>query len=58
MINGVSKKQESNRLVCCAFIELFYLGLVKMGVHCVTKEKVAIKVINREKLPANVLNKV
>lgn len=34
------------------------LGLVKLGVHCVTGKKVAIKIINREKLSESVLIKV
>ncbi|KAI4454817.1 map/microtubule affinity-regulating kinase [Holotrichia oblita] len=33
-------------------------GLVKLGVHCVTSKKVAIKIINREKLSESVLMKV
>uniref|UniRef100_H2YPM8 non-specific serine/threonine protein kinase n=1 Tax=Ciona savignyi TaxID=51511 RepID=H2YPM8_CIOSA len=33
-------------------------GLVKMGIHCTTGKKVAIKVVNREKLSENVINKV
>ncbi|GAB6026005.1 hypothetical protein CHUAL_011970 [Chamberlinius hualienensis] len=33
-------------------------GLVKLGVHCVTGRKVAIKIINREKLSESVLQKV
>uniref|UniRef100_A0A6P7H3V3 Serine/threonine-protein kinase BRSK1-like n=1 Tax=Diabrotica virgifera virgifera TaxID=50390 RepID=A0A6P7H3V3_DIAVI len=33
-------------------------GLVKLGVHCVTGKKVAIKIINREKLSDSVLMKV
>ncbi|XP_041971128.1 serine/threonine-protein kinase BRSK2 isoform X8 [Aricia agestis] len=33
-------------------------GLVKLGVHCVTGKKVAIKIINREKLSESVLMKV
>ncbi|KAI9587548.1 hypothetical protein GQX74_003394 [Glossina fuscipes] len=32
-------------------------GLVKLGVHCVTGKKVAIKIINREKLSESVLMK-
>lgn len=37
---------------------IFILGLVKLGVHCVTSKKVAIKIINREKLSESVLMKV
>ncbi|XP_066601191.1 serine/threonine-protein kinase BRSK2 isoform X2 [Prorops nasuta] len=33
-------------------------GLVKLGVHCVLNKKVAIKIINREKLSESVLMKV
>ncbi|KAL1139614.1 hypothetical protein AAG570_006596, partial [Ranatra chinensis] len=36
----------------------FFVGLVKLGVHCVTSKKVAIKIINREKLSESVLMKV
>jgi BR serine/threonine kinase len=34
------------------------LGLVKLGVHYVTTEKVAIKIVNREALSESVLMKV
>ena len=34
------------------------LGLVKLGVHCITGQKVAIKIVNREKLSESVLMKV
>ena len=33
-------------------------GLVKLGVHCLSGKKVAIKIINREKLSQSVLEKV
>lgn len=33
-------------------------GLVKLGVHCITNRKVAIKIVNREKLSESVLMKV
>ncbi|XP_052801910.1 serine/threonine-protein kinase BRSK2-like isoform X2 [Mya arenaria] len=33
-------------------------GLVKLGVHCVTGKRVAIKIVNREKLSESVLMKV
>lgn len=33
-------------------------GLVKLGVHCVTRRTVAVKIINREKLSKSVLMKV
>uniref|UniRef100_A0AAQ5X505 Protein kinase domain-containing protein n=1 Tax=Amphiprion ocellaris TaxID=80972 RepID=A0AAQ5X505_AMPOC len=35
-----------------------YSWLVKLGVHCVTCQKVAIKIVNREKLSESVLMKV
>ena len=34
------------------------VGLVKLGVHCLTGKKVAVKIINREKLSQSVLEKV
>ncbi|KAF3847002.1 hypothetical protein F7725_004080 [Dissostichus mawsoni] len=34
-----------------------YVGLVKLGVHCITGQKVAIKIVNREKLSESVLMK-
>ena len=37
---------------------LLFAGLVKLGVHCVTSKKVAIKIVNREKLSESVLMKV
>lgn len=37
---------------------LLFVGLVKLGVHCVTCQKVAIKIVNREKLSESVLMKV
>lgn len=36
----------------------FFFGLVKLGVHCITAQKVAIKIVNREKLSESVLMKV
>ena len=33
-------------------------GLVKMGMHCVTRKAVAVKIVNREKLSSTVLMKV
>lgn len=38
----------------CAFLP----GLVKLGVHCVSGKRVAIKIVNREKLSESVLMKV
>ncbi len=37
---------------------VYFAGLVKLGVHCVTNKKVAIKIVNREKLSESVLMKV
>lgn len=37
---------------------LNFTGLVKMGVHCATGKRVAIKIVNREKLSESVLMKV
>lgn len=39
-------------------VSFSFSGLVKLGVHCVTGKKVAIKIINREKLSESVLMKV
>lgn len=44
--------------VILIIILFFISGLVKLGVHCVTGKKVAIKIINREKLSESVLMKV
>ncbi|XP_072889766.1 serine/threonine-protein kinase BRSK2-like isoform X4 [Hemitrygon akajei] len=33
-------------------------GLVKLGIHCITGQKVAVKIVNREKLTESVLMKV
>jgi len=33
-------------------------GLVKLGIHCIMGQKVAIKIVNREKLSESVLMKV
>lgn len=47
--------------VCLHKVNIFIfltLGLVKLGVHCVLGKKVAIKIINREKLSESVLMKV
>ena len=35
-----------------------YTGLVKLGVNCVSKKKVAVKIIDRTKLSEQVLSKV
>jgi hypothetical protein len=39
-------------------IRLLAAGLVKMGTHCITGRKVAIKIVNKEKLSESVLSKV
>ena len=39
-------------------LSLCLSGLVKLGVHCITGQKVAIKIVNREKLSESVLMKV
>ncbi|KAL1247827.1 hypothetical protein QQF64_023203, partial [Cirrhinus molitorella] len=39
-------------------VALLIYCLVKLGVHCVTCQKVAIKIVNREKLSESVLMKV
>ena len=40
------------------FLLRIILGLVKLGVHYITAEKVAIKIVNREALSESVLMKV
>ena len=40
------------------YYHAFYAGLVKLGVHCVLGKKVAVKIVNREKLSESVLLKV
>lgn len=49
-------------LCVCVFDTLFanvcVSGLVKLGIHCVTCQKVAVKIVNREKLSESVLMKV
>lgn len=42
----------------CGHFSIPSVGLVKLGVHCVLGKKVAIKIINREKLSESVLMKV
>ncbi|KAK5867666.1 hypothetical protein PBY51_012135 [Eleginops maclovinus] len=43
---------------CSIRAERVSSGLVKLGIHCVTCQKVAIKIVNREKLSESVLMKV
>ncbi|MEQ2160031.1 hypothetical protein GOODEAATRI_029329, partial [Goodea atripinnis] len=42
---------------CKMLFYVFVSGLVKLGVQCVTGQKVAIKIVNREKLSESVLMK-
>ena len=37
---------------------LILVGLVKLGVHCITKKTAAVKIVNRGKLSKSVLMKV
>lgn len=39
-------------------LRIFSTGLVKLGVHCISGRRVAVKIVNREKLSDNVLQKV
>lgn len=64
---GVSSDQSSSSMSQLSYVGPYRLdktlgkgqtGLVKLGVHCVTGQKVAIKIINRNKLPESVLQKV
>lgn len=38
--------------------DVVFSGLVKTGTHCITGRKVAIKIVNKEKLSESVLQKV
>lgn len=55
---------DSKHILFFLFFASLYLyhsclsGLVKLGVHCITGQKVAIKIVNREKLSESVLMKV
>jgi hypothetical protein len=40
------------------YLHFIFPGLVKLGVHYLTGEKVAIKIVNREALSESVLMKV
>ena len=59
LILWFSCQKQAYRL-CLSFVLLCFvlLGLVKLGIHCVTGKKVAIKIVNREKLSESVLMKV
>lgn len=39
-------------------MQTIVLGLVKTGTHCISGRKVAIKIVNKEKLSESVLQKV
>ena len=45
-------------LILMVVIHVMCAGLVKLGIHCITGKKVAIKIVNREKLSESVLMKV
>ena len=47
-----------NTICPTKLIKQFLKGLVKLGVHHKTGKKVAIKIVNREKLNESVLMKV
>lgn len=49
---------KSKRVWPICMFPVCFAGLVKLGVHCVTCQKVAIKIVNREKLSESVLMKV
>ena len=42
----------------CVLIDPLFAGLVKLGIHCITRKTVAVKIINRERLSKSVLMKV
>ena len=50
--------KENCKIIIINFIKIIISGLVKLGIHCVSGKKVAIKIINREKLSESVLMKV
>ncbi|XP_069047879.1 serine/threonine-protein kinase BRSK2 isoform X1 [Lepisosteus oculatus] len=63
----MSGKESSGLTQCAQYVGPYRLektlgkgqtGLVKLGVHCITGQKVAIKIVNREKLSESVLMKV
>ena len=39
-------------------MHVLLLGLVKTGTHCISGRKVAVKIVNKEKLNESVLQKV
>jgi hypothetical protein len=51
-------KQVYTYLLLLYLFYIYSLGLVKLGVHYLTGEKVAIKIVNREALSESVLMKV
>lgn len=44
--------------ICCFRVFWLFSGVVKLGVHCQSKKKVAVKIIDRTKLSEQVLLKV
>ena len=48
----------SSSLSNLIYLSFLFPGLVKMGTHCVQGKKVAIKIINKDKLTESVLQKV
>ena len=48
----------SSSLSKLIYLSFLFPGLVKMGTHCVQGKKVAIKIINKDKLTESVLQKV
>ena len=53
----VTAVDEFHLLIYCVCLS-WCAGLVKLGVHCVSGKRVAIKIVNREKLSESVLMKV
>lgn len=58
-LSHITVNRKNDRIIIFVFFKtLAWIGLVKLGVHCVAGKKVAIKIINREKLSESVLQKV
>ncbi|KAK5873593.1 hypothetical protein PBY51_018622 [Eleginops maclovinus] len=51
-------KKETGEMQNAKRVHFHPTGLVKLGIHCVTCQKVAVKIVNREKLSESVLMKV
>lgn len=47
-------EQQAEKLISFYYVS----GLVKTGTHCITGRKVAVKIVNKEKLNESVLQKV